>query len=66
MPPSGQCPPRFRLAPGLFSRDGRSYDGCLRVRDWSAPGGPFFDTGAIDVLYPGERVQFSVEIPLLP
>jgi len=43
---------------GLFSRDGRSYDGCLRVRDWSAPDGPFFDTGVIDVLYPGESVQF--------
>jgi len=56
MPPSGQCPPRFRLAPGFFSRDGRSYDGCLRVRDWSAPGGPFFDSGVIDVLYPGGRV----------
>jgi hypothetical protein len=64
LPPHRTFTDPFRLAPGLFSRDGRSYDGCLRVRDWDAAGAPFGDEGALDVLYPGESVQFPVEIPL--
>lgn len=55
MPASGACPEGFVVMPKIFVRDGRAYDGCLRT-----DGVPLGQGGKIDVLGPGEGVEFGV------
>jgi len=58
MPPDGHCPRGFEVAEHVFERDGATYAGCMR---------PVIGVGgAVDVLKPGESINFTFAIPLPP